>query len=452
MDADEILAQYADELLARYASDELLDRYRMGERNFVQSELSEVHLSNVNLCDINLEEANLSRAKLYGVNLSYANLNNANLSQSSLYGVELHGTNLSNVDLRGADLRDVKLCYANLNDTDCSGARCVRVDFEGADLSCADLSQTDLRGANLNETDLSCAKFSYANLSGANLANSTQGFNQVTRDIERLSIDLRGANLSCADLSYADLSRADLRDANLQDAILLGTNLDNALLDGANLDGTILGHVDRENGTGVFTKSPNDIFSEISSSNQDLIQQIAVFKAQSKHRQAQADSVRADSMVLERSDRRLGNLRSQPSQPLPSSRLSKPSKLPTWENLKFRSLAEVEIAKALDRANLLFFTHCVARLDCSGARLKDVNPGFLVCYRLSSLPPAIVRWGILVVDRPRDDKLAMTIEEQEKEINFERGGVRIYRFSQSKCLSQPDDVVREFIQLLNLQC
>jgi uncharacterized protein YjbI with pentapeptide repeats len=452
MDADELLAQYADELLARYASDELLDRYHAGERDFVQSELSEVHLSNANLCDINLEEANLSRAKLYGVNLSYANLNNANLSHASLYGVELHGTNLSNVDLRAADLRDVKLCYANLNDTDCSGSRFIQVDFEGADLSCADLSQTDLRGANLNEVDLSCVNFSQANLSGANLANATQGFNQVTRDIERLSIDLKGANLSCADLSYADLSRADLRGANLKDAILLGTNLDNALLEGTNLDGTILAHIEGENGTRGSGKNLTDIFAEVSSASQDLIQQIAVFKAQSKRRQVQADSVRVDSMDRERSEDRTGSSRSQLLQLTKPSPRTKPAKPPTWENLKFRSLAEVEIAQALDRANLLFFTHCAARLDCSGVRLNDLNPGFLVCYRVSNLPPAIVRWGILVVDRPRDDKLAMTIEEQEKEINFERGGVRMYRFSQSKCLSQPDDVVREFIQLLNLQC
>jgi uncharacterized protein YjbI with pentapeptide repeats len=450
MNADELLAQYADELLARYASDELLDRYQAGQRDFVQSELSEVHLSNATLCDINLEEANLSRAKLYGVNLSYANLNNANLRHASLYGVELQGTNLSNVDLRAADLHDVKLCYANLNDTDCSGSRFIHVDFEGADLSCADLSQADLRGANLNEVDLSCVNFSHANLSGATLANATQGFNQVTRDIERLSIDLKGANLSCADLSYADLSCADLRGANLKDAILLGTNLDKALLDGTNLDGTILAHVEGENGNQISGKSPTDIFSEISSASQDLIQQIAVFKAQSKRRKVQADSVRVDT-PNKRSEYPTQSSRSQLLQLTKPSKSSRP-KPPTWENLNFRSLAEVEIAQALDRANLLFFTHCAARLDCSGVRLHDINPGFLVCYRVSNLPPTIVRWGILVVDRPRDDKLAMTIEEQEKEINFERGGVRMYRFSQSKCLSQPDDVVREFIQLLILQC
>jgi hypothetical protein len=135
-----------------------------------------------------------------------------------------------------------------------------------------------------------------------------------------------------------------------------------------------------------------------------------------------------------------------------SPKSARSKKLPAWQNLTFRSLAEVEIAKALDRANLLFFTHAIARLDCGGERYSDTETGFLVCYRISSLPPAIVRWGILVVDNPTHDKLSLTIEEQEKEINYERGGVRVYRFSHSKCLGQADDVVREFLLLLNLQC
>ncbi|MGB5898513.1 MAG: pentapeptide repeat-containing protein [Geitlerinemataceae cyanobacterium] len=486
MDADELLARYADELLARYAADELLGRYAAGERDFYSIDLSDAHLSNADLCDVDLSNSNLSHAKLYGVKLDRANLGNSNFRDANLYGVQLDSANLNNADFREVELRDANLNYANLSETDFSHASLVNADLEGADLSCADFSYANLNGVNLSEVDLSCANFSYANLKGANLTNAIQGFNETTLSSDRTRIDLKNADLSYADLSYADLSYADLSNANLRDAILVGTNLNNAVLDGAKVEGTLLAYLQQT----PEASNPLDAWGKSSTANQELVKQIATFKAGYQRQES-------DKRPLKRIAKRSLSRPPQPELPtpqklpkpepiredtldgalseslptdllslVPEQPISKPIEPPAkkeskqeeskddplvWEKLKFRSLGEVEVAKALDRANMLFFPHSVARLDCGGRRISDPKPGFLVCHRLPGTPNC-VRWGLLMVDSVGDDKLDLLFEEQERELNYERGGIRIYRFSYSKCLNCPNEVVREFIELLKLQC
>jgi uncharacterized protein YjbI with pentapeptide repeats len=487
MDADELLARYADELLARYAADELLGRYAAGERDFYAIDLSDTHLSNADLCDVDLSNSNLSHAKLYGVKLDRANLGNANFRNANLYGVGLDSANLNNADFREVDLRDTNLNYANLSETDFSHASLVNADLEGADLSCADFSYANLKGANLSDVDLSCANFSYTNLKGANLTNVIQGFNETTLSSDRTRIDFKNADLSYADLSNADLSYADLSNANLRDAILVGTNLNNAVLDGAKVEGTLLAYLQQT----PEATNPLDAWGKSSTANQELVKQIATFKAgyqqwESGKRPSKRVAKRPPSLTPQpelptprqppksppetQSNPVLEDTLEEkspeilPADPLPSvpeKPVSQPIKPPAnetpqndplvWEQLKFRSLGEVEVAKALDRANLLFFPHSVARLDCGGRRISDPEPGFLVCYRLPGSPNCI-RWGLLMVDSVRDDKLDLLFEEQERELNYERGGIRIYQFSYSKCLNCPHEVVREFIELLKLQC
>ena len=100
---------------------EFLHRYRLGERNFQQVDLSDTVLNNLNLSDVNLIGANLSgsslqqsqlnRAKLISADLSYANLEGANLTKAKLMGANLMGANLTNTifhqaDLSGAILED----------------------------------------------------------------------------------------------------------------------------------------------------------------------------------------------------------------------------------------------------------------------------------------------------------------------------------------------------------
>ncbi|MDM9383729.1 pentapeptide repeat-containing protein [Chlorogloeopsis sp. ULAP01] len=131
----------------RLTTDELLRRYTIGERNFINA-----NLRCAKLCSLVLSEVNLSRAKL----------NLANLS----------GTNLSKADLTAADIQD-----ANLSDTNLSRSQLVRANFISANLSRADLkganlSHACLRNANLSEADLRGANFSQADLRGADMSGA----------------------------------------------------------------------------------------------------------------------------------------------------------------------------------------------------------------------------------------------------------------------------------------
>jgi glutathione S-transferase len=106
-------------------TDELLKRYKAGEREFEQ---------------VRLSGADLHNTILHGIDLSEAILNQANLSRADLRGADLSWVDLSGADLRGADLR---------------GAILTRADLSGANLSHANLLRADLSLANLEEANLS---------------------------------------------------------------------------------------------------------------------------------------------------------------------------------------------------------------------------------------------------------------------------------------------------------
>lgn len=93
-------------------TEELISRYRAGQRDFRNLNLIAANLRNVNLKGANLSGANLTKANLTRTNLSYANLSDtvitgANLTEASLVKANLTNANLSDVDLKQADLRGV---------------------------------------------------------------------------------------------------------------------------------------------------------------------------------------------------------------------------------------------------------------------------------------------------------------------------------------------------------
>ena len=101
---------------------ELLERYRLGDRNFQQAELSKMNLQQLNLENINLIGANLSKANLQYSNLNRAKLIAANLTEANLTGVslvkaKLMGANLTNANLTNADLTQADLSNVILNNT-----------------------------------------------------------------------------------------------------------------------------------------------------------------------------------------------------------------------------------------------------------------------------------------------------------------------------------------------
>jgi uncharacterized protein YjbI with pentapeptide repeats len=144
-------------VLDRLTTEELLRRYAMGERNFINANLRCAVLASVKLSEINLSYTKLSLADLSQANLSKADLTATDLSQANLSGADLSKAYLMRADLRGADLQQASLRGANLSK---------------ANLSEVNLTNADLTGANLELADLRGANFHLCNLSGANLTGA----------------------------------------------------------------------------------------------------------------------------------------------------------------------------------------------------------------------------------------------------------------------------------------
>ncbi|NDJ22175.1 pentapeptide repeat-containing protein [Nostoc sp. B(2019)] len=144
-------------VLDRLTNDQLLRRYAMGERNFVNANLRCTVLASMNLGEINLSYAKLS----------WANLSQVNLTQADLTAADLNEANLSGADLTKASLVRANLTKANLQLANLKGAN-----LSMANLSGVNLTDADLRGANLALADLRGVNFHYCDLSGANLTGA----------------------------------------------------------------------------------------------------------------------------------------------------------------------------------------------------------------------------------------------------------------------------------------
>ena len=167
---------------------QLLERYRLGERNFRRITLTEACLGKVNLSGSDFTGADLTRADLNYANLQGAIFVGAELGHATAEGADLTGVDLSRANLDRIQLRQSCLASANLD----------RATFIGANLA-----NTNLSGTSLEQTSLMGGNLSNANLSNANLryANLTE-------------VNLTGANLSGADLSTATLNGTVLKDAH----------------------------------------------------------------------------------------------------------------------------------------------------------------------------------------------------------------------------------------------
>lgn len=150
--------------LPKVAEKTLLERYKTGERYFINANLrcsllsgqclkgaslSRAFLNEADLTEMNLEDADLSAADAKSVDLTKANLTNANLSRTNLTGANLSGANLSGANLRKACLKKANLSDANLNGANLTGA-----DLRGAKLNDVSLVGTDLTDAMLTVKQL----------------------------------------------------------------------------------------------------------------------------------------------------------------------------------------------------------------------------------------------------------------------------------------------------------
>lgn len=148
--------------------EDVLARYRAGERAFIgltlihvdafesdlrgvdfsdscldQAYLPYSNLSQAQLMRVSLAGAELGDTKLFGAVLTAANLAGANLSRSDLRHGQLQGANLQAADLSGADLRGANLSGANLQAAKLIKANLVQANLEGADLSGASLFRAE---------------------------------------------------------------------------------------------------------------------------------------------------------------------------------------------------------------------------------------------------------------------------------------------------------------------
>ncbi len=111
-----------------------------------------------------------------------------------------------------------------------------------------------------------------------------------------------------------------------------------------------------------------------------------------------------------------------------------------WNNLRFRSESELRIAEALDRAGVLFYPNCKARLN-SGQGRTQKESDFLVCHD--------GKWGILEVDGEPFHPAQRSSRDHERDRLFRSHGVRVVEhFDSERCKQSPDEVVEEFLKIL----
>jgi hypothetical protein len=108
-----------------------------------------------------------------------------------------------------------------------------------------------------------------------------------------------------------------------------------------------------------------------------------------------------------------------------------------YNNLKFRSPAEIEIAKELEKQSILYFPLPVAVVG-----YKKVEPDFLIQH------PETKKFGILEVngDTYHTPKNAQQ-DHERAEIFFTRG-IYVKFVSAQKCFSNPSNVVKQFLDEL----
>jgi hypothetical protein len=110
-----------------------------------------------------------------------------------------------------------------------------------------------------------------------------------------------------------------------------------------------------------------------------------------------------------------------------------------WRGLRFRSLSEMKVAEALDRARIMFFPNCRARLGVE--RRGNLEADFLVCHKGT--------WGMIEVDGEPFHPPTRTVHDHDRDRPFLRHGVKlIQHYDATRCRNEPDAVVAEFLILL----
>ncbi|MBD2625446.1 pentapeptide repeat-containing protein [Trichormus variabilis] len=326
-------------------------------------------------------------------NLEYRYFDVDDLSKANSMKANLSNADLSNADLSNADLRDADLRFANLSN---------------ADLRFADLRFADLRFANLSNAKLSDAKLEAADLSGANLRGAN------LRYVYLDGAKLRGANLELVDISRGFMFNYDIR----------------FTCDKANFTGVCI----EENSWPRFTPINEVICEYVYIINDDETK-----KRIPENRNFEPGEFaglwqrkKSISRNISQSDNTINNQGVQFFD----------QNIHHWQRLKFKSQTEIKIAQALERAGVLFFPNCLARLNTVSGR-GNKEPDFLICYN--------GQWGILEVDGPHHDTPEQRFKDEETDQIFKKNGIKVVeRFDADRCYDNPDEVVQEFFKMIDI--
>jgi hypothetical protein len=105
----------------------------------------------------------------------------------------------------------------------------------------------------------------------------------------------------------------------------------------------------------------------------------------------------------------------------------------------FRTRAEIDIAKALEKANVLFLPLPRAAVGAGRDDRTMTEPDFVIC--------ADGKWGILEIDGSSHD--GRYAHDQERDRLIGRHGVRVIQhFTEERSRAHPGQVVAEFLEYL----
>ncbi|MEM8603914.1 MAG: pentapeptide repeat-containing protein, partial [Cyanobacteria bacterium P01_H01_bin.121] len=198
---------------------ELLDRFKQGQRNFSKlmlrrAKLAKAELSLVTFDEANLEHSNFHSAQLAGANFIHARLGDVNFSFANLLGANFFKAQLRKANFTNALVSGGEFLAADLRQANFTNASCVGIDFSGAnlqdtDFSNANLQQANLTGANLLGADLTGADLEGTSLEGAVMPDgSVLNFASDDQDVTQLE----NAAAPVAQQSVASESKAPVEE------------------------------------------------------------------------------------------------------------------------------------------------------------------------------------------------------------------------------------------------
>lgn len=235
-------------------------------------------------------------------------------------GDKFSETDFSEVDFSGASLGAINFAGSDLRNAN----------FAGADLRGADLSGADLRGVNLEEANLEGANLEGAILDGAYLKNAQivgvkmskmalnelEKMQQMQRQAEDGTLDLRTANLKYLDLRRLDLRGVDLTGVDLSGVNLVGVNLTGVKIDPKYLDQSYL--FSQGTNRTIDVKKGNTAGLDLTSANQ-MRSKLTEVEILRKKRQAAQET---EQKVVEEISKAAEDLKRQQEQPVVQERIA----------------------------------------------------------------------------------------------------------------------------------